>query len=763
MSWKPNKPVALGKLISTANIIPLLTKEDQNTICERVAAGYESDVQSRSEWTRRKAQANKLAMQVVEQQNWPWPQASNVKFPLVTVAALQFQARAYPSLISGTEVVKARVIGSDPGGKEAERAKRISTHMSWQCLEQDEGWEEEHDKLILATAIAGCAFTKSVFEPGPSKIHSQLVLPNNLVVNYNTRSLDDSPRYTHTFNLTANAIRQREIDERFTELPKNTEESAGTRAPVQPSIADAQNQLTDAKDQRQGIYPQTSDDATPYFTGEQYCWLDLDGDGYEEPYVVTFDIGSRVLRRIAPRFLPQGVKFHSGKKLTEYAFTDTEGKTQFQDFGEEEIYKITPVKVFTKYGFIPSPDGGFYDLGLGDLAGPINESVNTALNQLLDAGTMANLGGGFLGRAFRGRGGPITFAPNQWHPVDNGGDDIRKSIVPLPVPGPNATLFQLIGFLVQYAERIVSATEIQVGESPGQNMKAETARMLNENGARVYTAIYKRMWRSFRNEYRVRYELNALYLEVQEDYTELTTGVHALIKADDYHGSAIVVRPAADPFVVTDAEAERMGLTLVQLSNTQPNFNRYKSMLRYLKAIKVPDVDEVYPPPMQQGPNGQPQPAQDVQMPPNPKMIEAQRKMQETQIKVEQFKLEQVRFQVDLMNEVKESQAKVIELEARAAKEMAEAGATKVDPLIKLIYAQIEGENSKKDRNLKMIELIAKQLENMNAGESRSEGAAPAGHPGVAGLAGLGANAGILPPPRANGAGQPAGMGGAGI
>ena len=383
-------------------------------------------------------------------------------------------------------------------------------------------------------------------------------------------------------------------------------------AELTPALAE-QNEISAAREKREGVTPPPVEDSvTPFQTAEQACWLDLDGDGYQEPYLITFDIASGELRRIVARFVPSGVKERAGNIYKKGG----------------SVYEITPVPMFVKYPFIPSPDGGFYDLGLGTLLGPINESVNTSINQLHDAATMHNLGGGFYNRrAFGGRGGPITFRPNQWHPIDGAGDDIRKNMLPLPTREPSTVLFQLLGLLLQYGERIVSATELQVGENIGQNTPAETARTMNTNGARVYNAIYKRTWRAERDEFCVQYELNRLFLPEDARFTDLTSGKSALIKSDDYSGSDIDISPEADPHIVSDEEAVRQATMLVQLAGAQPGYNKYQAHRRLLRAMKVSAPDEILPQPMEKGQDGKPQPAKDFPPIPNPKMMEVQVKM----------------------------------------------------------------------------------------------------------------------------------------
>jgi chaperonin GroES len=714
----------LDDIVRSSNVCAKFEDDDCEHIAGYAKEGYDNDVQSRSEWEKRQARANMLALQVYEEKTWPWPHASSVKFPLITVAAMQYHAKSYAALVSGTDLVKSRIFGEDADGAKASRAQRVSGHMSWQNLEQDDAWEEQTDKLLLVQPIAGCAFRKRVFEPGPGRQVSMLVLPEDFVINYNAKSINDAPRYTHRFNLSHNNIRQREMDQRFRE-PKTE---------ITPILA-VTNEIAAAREKREGVEPTPVDSATPFLTAEQACWMDLDHDGYEEPYLVTFDIGSGQLRRIVARFLPSGIKERQGNIYKKGG----------------SVYKITPVPMFVKYPFIPSPDGGFYDLGLGSLLGPINESINTSINQMHDQATMASRGGGFLGRGFKGKGGPITFDPNQWHQVDASGDDLRKQILPLPVREPSVVLFQLLGLLLQYGERVVSANDIQMGENIGQNTPAETARTMNENGARIYNGIYKRTWRAERDEFRVQYELNKLFLQDDTRFDDLTSGKTALVRADDYLGSDIDIRPAADPHIVSDGEAVKQATALVQLAESRPGYNKYQAHRRLVKAMKVSNPEEVLPPPMEQGPNGQPQPAKDFPPMPNPKMIHAQVEQADQQLRQKQFMSDQMELKINLQMELEHSTAEINKFNAQATKLLAEAKGAEVEPQIKLIYAQIEAEGKHRDHIMKLIEIMGKGMEKANG----ADGAKPAMAEGQSG----GASA-LGAVPKSNGAGAPGAMGG---
>src|SRR3989337_624892 len=133
----------LPEILVSDNLATELSDDDLAKLGSYVVQNYETDKQSRVEWEDRTEEAMKLALQVMEEKSFPWTNASNIKFPLITIAALQYHARAYPALIPGTGVVKCRVFGDDVDGLAAARARRLETHMSYQLLEEDEAWEDQ--------------------------------------------------------------------------------------------------------------------------------------------------------------------------------------------------------------------------------------------------------------------------------------------------------------------------------------------------------------------------------------------------------------------------------------------------------------------------------------------------------------------------------------------------------------------------------------------------------------------------------------------
>lgn len=617
------------EVINSPNLCSRFSDQDLDAIGTRVYEGYEADEESRSAWKRRTEAAMDLALQIQKNKNFPWPNCSNVSFPLITVATLQFHARAYPAIIQGTDIVKYRVVGGDPKGVETQRAARIGEYMSYQVLEEDTAWEEQHDKLFINLAVVGTNFVKTTYHSGKAHNVSDLVLARDLVLNYWAKSVDDCPRKTQIYPLSRNDVHERILRGTFKNILDDEWYRQGY---VTPSIDKTQ------EDNRQGVQPPQPDDATSLIMLEQHCSMDLDGDGYAEPYIITIEATSKKVLRIVTRF-----------DREEDIFRVEAGKRKGQ------IISISPMEYFTKYGFIPSPDGGIYDIGLGTLTGPLNESVNSLVNQLLDAGSMANGGGGFLGRGAKIRGGAYTFAPQEWKRVDSTGDDLHKSIVPLQVREPSAVLLNLLSLIINYTNRISGSTDMMAGENPGQNTPAETSRSMIEQGTKIYNAIFKRIWRSMKEEFRKLYILNSIYLPVEKRFG----ASQSMALREDFLGSPSSIVPVADPHITSETHQVQQAMMLKQFAAQTPGYDVQLVERRVLKALHIDDAEALYPG-MEKFP-----PPQD------PKMQIAQ---MDYKCKEMKLKMDQMMFMAELQEQSRVNNAMIMELRAKALLELEKAG-----------------------------------------------------------------------------------------
>lgn len=576
----------LRSIIENTNLAKELDEDQLKEIGKECHRGFEDDLGSRSEWDRRMDDWIKLAIQTQEMKTYPWPKASNVKYPLISTAAMQFAARAYPALVPANgNIVNATVVGFDKTGEKLEQARRVSSFMSYQLLHEVEDWEESMDKLLIQLPVVGVLFKKTYWCPVKKIIVSEVVHPKNFVVNYWTKNLASSERMSEIIPMSPRLVKERMMSGTFLDielgsapLPEQTHRYTTLQAPA-------------------------ADNTTPYSIIEQHTYLDLDDDGYKEPYVVTFHRESGKVLRITARF--------------------DENTMYFDDKGK--IEKIEAIQYYTKFGFIPNPDGSFYDMGFGTLLGPLNEAVNTLINQLIDAGTLNNMQTGFIGKGLRLKLGEARFTPGEWKSVNATGSDLKQQIMPLPTKEPSAVLMQLMGTLITSGKELASVAEIFTGKMPGQNTPATTTMATVEQGMKVFTAVYKRIYRSLNEEFKKIFCLNGVYLNPQTYVAVLDTTVGP----DDFdqENKTYNICPGADPSANSQQEKLQKAQGLMELLPTGI-LDPVEVIRRLLDAMEQPNPEKLFSQAVQQ--TGQPPPP-----PPDPKLQEMQMKGQMEQQKLQ--------------------------------------------------------------------------------------------------------------------------------
>lgn len=645
--------------INAANLVDRFSDSDLGKIGGWVSECYKRDRASRADWERRTNGALELAMQVQTNKTFPWPDCSNIIFPLVTIAALQFHARAYPTIVNGRKVVSCRVTGDDPDGREAARAGRVERHMSWQLLEQQESWEEETDRALLNVAIVGCGFKKTYFDGTEQRNESTYVHAKDLVFDYWAKSVDNCMTKTHIIPMYRNEIFSRAKTGVF----KDCTDDAWFKANAQESNDSSQAE----RDHRTGTTKPSSNHNTPFQILEQHCWIDLDGDGYAEPYIITIEEHSEHVLRIVTRF---------SRELD--ITRDTRKK----------IVSITATEYFTKVPFIPSPDGSIMDIGFGVLLGPLNESVNAAINQLFDAGTLANTAGGFLGRGAKIRGGLYEFKPFSWNRVDSTGDDLRKSIYPLPVREPSAVMFNLLNLIIDFTGRVSGSTDVNVGENPGQNTPAETSRSMVEQGTKIYSAIFKRVWRSLKQEFKKCYKLNAVHCPTSLRYGTMGD----TIKREDYLGSMHGIQPEADPYISSESARYAQAMTIKQLATGNPAYDVDAVEMKVLQALGVTDIKTLY-----KGVANAPPPAPDVKV---------QIQEMKNQVAFQQIQLAAQEMVATLQEQTRLNNGKLAVMAAQVFKLQEEGKNVEAKQRIEAFRAAMElirQENDNRDNQIKTI------------------------------------------------------------
>lgn len=566
---RQNPADTLLGFIESPNIADELGEDVLGALGDKVLREYQIDKTSRADWETQIEEALKLAMQIAEAKTYPWPNASNIKYPLMTTAAIQFAARAYPAIVPASNPVKGKVQGSDKGvpqigpqgpvmqpgqpgpdgqpgepqpvwqiepGAKRKQADRVATHMSWQLTEEMEEWEEDTDRLLHILPIVGLCYRKTWFSKSEGRNVSAFRDAMQVVVNYNAVSLERTPRITEEVELYPYEITER---------------------------------------QRMGVFrdidlqlPSGDDPDAPHEFLEQHRKMDLDEDGYEEPYIVTIHKDSSKVVRVVARFEPDGILVNQ----------------------EGEIAKIDPVHYYTKYSFLPSPDGSFYDVGFGTLLSPINESINATINQMHDAGTLQNVGGGFINAGLKLKGGALRFKPGEYKMVTAPqGSSMRDSVFNLQHPGPSVVLFNLLGTMIEAGRDISSVKDVLTGEQ-GANETATTTLARIEQGLKVFTAIYKRIFRSMKKELKKLAELNAVYLN-PDTYFTLLDEEHA-IGPKDYDLTGMDIVPVADPASVSDMQ-KLMRAEFLKEFIGDPMVNGGVARRRIFEAAGIDDIDDL--------------------------------------------------------------------------------------------------------------------------------------------------------------------------
>jgi chaperonin GroES len=539
-----------------------------------------------------------------------------------------------------------------------------------------------------ALPIIGTMYKKSYFCPISGYIKSDLVWPKDLVFDFYAPDVEKAFRKTHVLSLTDNDIMERVRTGLFRDVDLDVD-------PEEPDTA-FHEEVTGTTESAV-----SSDRGTPRVVLEQHTWWDLDGDGYMEPYSITIDKSTPTVLRICPRFDQDHIS------------TNDNG----------DISRIDPKEHFTQFTFIPNPNGGNMGLGFGHLQGPINETINTLINQLIDAGTLSILGGGFISSAIRLRAGDYHFRPGEWKPAKASGMELKNSIVPIPQPEPSQVLFSLLQLLLEGGERVGSITDVLTGDNPPTNQPATTTLSQVEQGLKVFKKVHKRLWRSYTREFQKIYELNKEYVPKKEYFNIIDMPAsHALklsptsqqllasekrmeIQQNDYTADDTDVTPSADPNVMT--EKEKMQKVEILFQTMQIGWNPEVVKKRFVEAANFENPDELMLPP--------PPP------PPDPKVQVEQMKMQIEQAKMQieaqkmqmDAQMEQAKMQMDAQQaqiDAEKTQMEIAKIEAEIRKILSEIEETGDDG-VDTGKLELEAQKLIADYDIKQKELVLKERE----------------------------------------------------
>lgn len=552
---KSTKWVLKASGMDVLNFAGDLKRAERDEMAREVVDEYEMDRESMTPWLAAMQKGLDLAVMARTPKTTPWDNAANVKFPLVTSASLQFNARAYPAILPNGDIVFVKTHGKDPMGKKAARASRVGSWMSYQLVSVIREWEEETDKLLVTLPLAGTCFRKVWFDPIANRPRVQFCEPGRIVVNVGIRNLDEAPRISQVLELYPYEVASRKKAGLF------LDEDLGEESAVVEKTGPEGKTTADSRDPKR-----------PYVFIEQHRWMDLDDDGVDEPYIVTVHRASQKLVRIVADYTPDDVVM-SG----------------------DEIVKVERRSHFVAYHFLPDPTGKFLGMGFGLLLGDISESIDTTINMLFNSGHLSSLGAGFIGAEFRVKGGPVRFRPGEYKQVQTAGQDIRAAVVPLQLPEPSKVLYDLLGMLIESGREIASVKDVMTGEASRQ-MTATTTLALIEQGQMLFTAAYKRVWRALREEFRLLAGINARHLDPGEYARFHDIEGEAPDPKADFDLADMDIVPVADPRSVTSPQKMAKAGMLQEMAQAGM-VNPVTAGQRMLEAAGHEDIEELMPPP----------------------------------------------------------------------------------------------------------------------------------------------------------------------
>jgi chaperonin GroES len=551
------------------NIADMFSDDQLLAVGRQAKEGYEADQDSMNDWAELVDFGLDLVKQETQTKNTPWDGAANFKSPELMKAALKFSDRASAELLRSYDILKTKVIGDDPQDQKFERGERVSEFQNWQLNIEMPEWRDEHEKLIYDLPYTGTVFKKTFFDAQLGRNTSKLITFPNFAVSQDAASITRLRRFSEIHDFAKNEIIEKQRQ--------------GIWLDVQLSFGD-RDEETDEESE--------ADMFTSFI--EQDGYFDLDGDGYEEPYTFVFQESTGVIVRIMPRFEPKDVLIKDAENNRASTLDRLmQGGELPATTGEREVVRISPEINITKYGFLRDPQGGFLDVGYTHLLSAIVSGINSTTNQLVDAGTLSNLQGGWVARGFRKKMGSSSFRPGEWKQTGISAIDLQNGIKPLPFKEPSPTLLALMQFMISSAQELAASADLK--GALGTNAPVGTTLALIDEQMQGTGAIVKRIYRSMSSEFRKLFELNAKFVD-PEQYHDILDDPQADF-AQDFNLRGMDIVPVANPEIATKTQRIIMANAEVSIADKLAlvGIDARPLYKNFLETIGSTVVDEVFP------------------------------------------------------------------------------------------------------------------------------------------------------------------------
>ncbi len=537
------------------NLADFLGEDVLEPLGAKMVDHYSEYKESRGDWEDTYRNGLELLGFKYERRTEPFRGASGVNHPVLAEAVTQFQAQAYKELLPADGPVRTQIMGDATLQKE-EQAKRVKDFMNYQIMDQMKEYEPEFDQMLFYLPLSGSTFKKVYYDSLLGRAVSKFVPADDLIVPYSANSLEDAEAVIHVIKISENELKKQQVNGFYRDIELGT-----------PPVTE--NQLEDKKLELEGIAKDGQEDQ--YTLYEVHTNLDLEGyedmggdgepTGIKLPYVVTVSQAGNKVLSIRRNYNPNDPL----KKKINY---------------------------FVQFKFLPGT--GFYGFGLIHMIGGLTRTATAALRQLLDAGTLANLPAGFKSRGIRVRDDAQPLQPGEFRDVDAPGGNIKDQFMTLPFKGPDATLLQLMGIVVQAGQRFAAIADMQVGDMNQQAAVGTTVALL-ERGSRVMSAIHKRLYVGLKQEFKLLAEVFKTYLPPVYPYD--VPGASREIKVQDFD-ERVDILPVADPNIFSQTQRISLAQSQLQLAQSNPRIhNLYQAYRSMYDALGVKNVNSILPPP----------------------------------------------------------------------------------------------------------------------------------------------------------------------
>jgi hypothetical protein len=527
-------------------------------IAQELTSDYDSDVASRKDWLQTYVDGLELLGLKIEERSEPWEGACGIYHPILAEALVKFQSETIMSLFPAQGPVRTKIIGKETKDK-IDAAHRVETDMNHRLTDRMPEYRPETERTIWGLGLAGNAFKKVYFDPNLNRPMALFVPAEDVVVPYGAANLESADRVTHVMRKTENELRKLQVMGFYRDIDLGT--PINFLDEVEKKIAEKQG------------FRASSDDR--YKLLEMHVNLDLEGyehtdeegkaTGIALPYVVTIEKGTSTILSIRRNWRPDDETFQKRAH-------------------------------FVHYGYIPG--FGFYHFGLIHLIGAYAKSGTSIVRQLVDAGSLANLPGGFKTRGLRVKGDDTPIAPGEFRDVDVPSGAMKDNIMPLPYKEPSQTLLTLLNGIIEEARRFANTADLSVSDMSAAAPVGTTFAIL-ERTLKVMSAVQARIHFALKQELKLLKEIIAEDTPEDYDFDPDSGNRHA--KKSDYDSVDLI--PVSDPNASTMAQKIVQWQAIQQLAQANPQFFNMQLLNRQMVEIMgisnanklVPMADDIKP------------------------------------------------------------------------------------------------------------------------------------------------------------------------